>query len=299
MNQSSGTLSPLKRFAGVCGLLVVIIVSTGVGYVLSRPDPNAPPPPTGVIPTIVFFLFGLFLLVLGTISYGFILVTHCLTFNFSRPFFGAYKPKLWIANLVTTILVQAGFAFMVGAQVEPLMKTFLPPAVASPAAFFIPFIAAQFVLVWFQIWAPLENSITHRRLKSVGISDTQRAAGVLIGISDPTKNSLKRLTLVEDDLGMLWIDADRLIYRGDTRSFDIAPHELHRVERKADAGSTSSYFGAVHVILHVRPPDAPAYAVRLHPQGQWTMTAKAAQLRTLADRLESWHAAAATPVAAA
>jgi hypothetical protein len=73
------------------------------------------------------------------------------------------------------------------------------------------------------------------------------------------------------------------------------------VVTKADAGSASSYFGAVQVIPRVADPVAGERRIRLHPDGDWSMTGKARALNGLAEKLTSWKMSAplyATPTAA-
>jgi len=96
--------------------------------------------------------------------------------------------------------------------------------------------------------------------------------------------------LVEQDMGLLWIEPQRLTYFGDSQSFNLARDQVIAIERKADAGATSSYFGAVQVIVTYRDEQGGEQRVRLHSEGDWTMTAKAASMRDLAERLESWQA---------
>jgi hypothetical protein len=100
---------------------------------------------------------------------------------------------------------------------------------------------------------------------------------------------LKKLTVVEEDMGLLWIEPHALMYRGDAIDWDLARDQVIAVERRADAGSTSSYFGAVHIVLHVADPvTGGERQIRLHTEGDWTMSAKACALANLGDRLDSW-----------
>jgi hypothetical protein len=72
--------------------------------------------------------------------------------------------------------------------------------------------------------------------------------------------------------------------------WDLSREQVLAVERQADAGSTSTYFGAVHVVLRVADPIAGERRIRLHTEGDWTMTAKARALNDLGERLQSWKA---------
>ena len=80
---------------------------------------------------------------------------------------------------------------------------------------------------------------------------------------------------MEEDIGLLWFMPELLSYRGDTRYFDIRCDQLMQIEGKADAGSTSAYFGAVNVILHYVEDGGAQRQVRLHVENVWTMTGAA------------------------
>src|SRR5207248_278542 len=135
-----------------------------LGFFLTGTSAGAEPSPELISPTFLF-VAGMVVLFMGAAVYTILLATNCLTFYFSRPFFASFKRRLWVANLLTGLLLQMGFAFMVAGQLGPLLSRFLPPGVAMPAAFFGPFIAAQLFLVWFGIWAPLEKAVILRRLR--------------------------------------------------------------------------------------------------------------------------------------
>jgi hypothetical protein len=125
-------------------------------------------------------------------------------------------------------------------------------------------------------------------MRGRGLPDVQIAMGRIVGTSDPSRNSLKRLGLIEEDMGVMWIADDRLVYWGDAGAWEIPHGKLLAVERKADAGATSSYFGAVQVILRYLDAAGTERAVRIHSEGDWTMTAKARELDRIADRLNAW-----------
>src|SRR5262245_18804216 len=103
--------------------------------------------------------------------------------------------------------------------------------------FFVPFIgtvvALQLVLIWVLIWEPTLARLICHRLEARGISAPQIASAILLGISDPRRSSFRKFTLVEDDVGALWITPDQLIYWGDADQFAIARDQLLGIERKA------------------------------------------------------------------
>jgi hypothetical protein len=155
-------------------------------------------------------------------------------------------------------------------------------------SFFGPFILLQFFSTWLSLWSGVMRSLTTRRLTHLGIPPAALFAGVYVGTSDPSKNSFRKLSLVEEDLGVLWLNPGGLSYRGDSTAWDIPRDHVVGVERRADAGSVSAYFGAVAVILRYLDPAGHERRIRLHAAGGWTMTATARRQNELADRLRMW-----------
>ncbi|HTL31279.1 MAG TPA: hypothetical protein VL282_18750 [Tepidisphaeraceae bacterium] len=280
-------LSPLKWLAGIVVFLIVLVGCAGLGLWLRPPAQSVTATPD-IFQSIAIIFIGVVLAFLGAALYGLTLLTHGFIFRFDRPIFRGLGAKLWLLNLIVGLLLASGFSFVVAPSLSTVLSRFFPTQIAAIAGFFIPFFAAQLFCIWFQIWAPLERSIITRRVLGLGILPEEVSRGVPIGISDPSKNSFKKMTLIEEDIGMLWFNPNELVYRGDSIAYNFRPLQVLAVERRADAGSTSSYFGAVHVILHYRGEDGQDYRVRFHTEGDWTLTAKARALNALADRLNSW-----------
>ena len=57
--------------------------------------------------------------------------------------------------------------------------------------------------------------------------------------------------------------------------------------------------GGVHVIVRYRDSDTTEKRVRLHPEGDWTMTGKARAQNALAEALEMWRSSAPATIAPA
>jgi hypothetical protein len=167
----------------------------------------------------------------------------------------------------------------------------LPGQALTVVAMGLPFVTAQLVLAWLAIMGPVERLLIARRMEAMGFGPERYPGGVPMGVSDPTKNSMKKFPLVEEDMGMLWFSPTHLSFRGDVTSWDVARDDILDVERKADAGATSSYFGAVHVVLRVRTADGAERRVRLHPEGNWSSTGVARALDALAADLNLWRSA--------
>ena len=247
---------------------------------------------------IVLFVLGGLALVGGLAAYFLVLFTHCFTFDFSRPVFPAFKRKLWTANIFVPFLVLVGVALCVSAIVEPILRG---AGLSSLVSFLAPlagtFFLLQFVLIWFSIWVPLERKLICRRLAACGVSPQQIQSGICVGISDPAKSSFKRMSMAEDDLGMLWFNPGMLSYRGDADQFDVTPHQLVEVERKVDAAAMSAYGGTVNVILRFEQQNGVQRRVRLHTEGCWTLTGMAKAMDRLADQIVRWQENAAAPAA--
>jgi hypothetical protein len=290
-NGKSAQLSPVKKLIGIVVLLAVMAGGISVGLMArGGPAPAASPDP---VVHILLMAGGIVFAVLGAALYGVVLVTSCFTFNFQKPFLKSYGPKLWVLNVVVGLLLQAAVAFMMAPVLFEILFRHLPAQVALLTAFLAPFVVANLVMVWLSIWTPLEWILIKRRLAARGIPREHLATGMCMGLSDPSKSSFKKFTLVEEDMGMLWINPDMLRYRGDSIDFDIRRDQLLEIERRADAGSTSSYFGAAHVIIRFAQDDATEQRQRLHTEGNWTQTGKAKALNDLAERLSTWKSSPA------
>jgi hypothetical protein len=285
--QTPRRLSPLKWFAGVLTLVLVMISCGTLPFYLrgGAPAAVAPNPAASVIMTFL----GAVMFVAGAALYGLTLLTGCFTLSFERPFFKAFGIKLWVLNLVVGLLLQMGCAFMLMPLLYPMLLRVLPGQAALLSSLFAPFVAAQLVLIWINLWGPLDPIVVTRRLRARGVPPGQLAAGRVVGLSNPDRSSLRKFGLVEEDYGMLWIGDDRLVYWGDVDAWEVPHDRFIAVERKADAGSVSSYFGAVHVILRFLGPDGAERRVRVHSEGDWTQTGKARALNDIADRLTAWQ----------
>lgn len=285
---STAKLSPIKWFFGVVVFLIVAVGCAALGVWMSGNAGNAPSAPSATL-AIVLVVLGVIVMGMGLGLYGLVLLTNVFTFDFARPYFKSYGPKLWVANLIVGLLLQTGFAFVTAPTLMVGLAPLVPGSFLWIVSFFVPFMLAQLLLIWFTIWAPLEAGIITKRAAAKGIGPELLRTAHYVGISNPSNSSLKKLTVVEEDMGLLWIEPHALMYRGDAIDWDLPRDQVIAVERRADAGSTSSYFGAVHIVLHVADPvTGGERRIRLHTEGDWTMSAKACALASLGDRLDSW-----------
>ncbi|PWU21501.1 MAG: hypothetical protein C5B50_01525 [Verrucomicrobia bacterium] len=232
---------------------------------------------------------GLFL-VMGAACYFIVIATQCLTLDFSRPVFSGYKGRLYLAKIVVPVLVSVGIGVMLLPFAEPLLRGLgLTGQLPFMVPILVPVIAVQIILMWVNIWAPVTRKLIAKRLAACGILPAQLQTALLTGISDPSRSSFKKMTLVEDDIGALWIAGDRIVYWGDTEQFAVLPDQLIQLERRADAGSTSMLSGTAHVILHVQLPDGNVRQIRLHTEGQWTQGRNKKAMDALAAAISNWY----------
>jgi hypothetical protein len=246
----------------------------------------------------VFLLVaGGFFLAAGVGSYLIILATTCLTFDFTGPVFSGYKGKQYLAKILVPTLTSIGIGFMLCVVLEPVLRSF---GVTGQLAFVVPLFLAlvplQIAQMWISIWVPVIRKLIAKRLAARGIHSAQLQSGILMGISDPTKSSFKKMTLIEDDIGALWITPDQLIYWGDSDQFAVPRDQLIQLERRADAGSTAMLAGTAHVILHVQLPDGAVRQIRLHTEGHWTLGRNRKATDALAETIGNWHGAASPAV---
>jgi hypothetical protein len=287
--------SPVKRCAGFALISLVAIAGFVLGllfikYVLSA-SPHAEvfhsvPP---MLIAFTSFVIGGFCLLLGTLLYAMVIATRCFTFNFKRPFWNTMKVKLYITNIFVLFFLDIGLGFLLSVFITPLLTAVGFPLIIALA---IPILGAVLVVglatSFVSIWTPLDRPMISQRLLALGIPEKELESGVLAGISDPGKSSFKKLAMVEEDVGMLWLKPDRIVYHGDRESFEIEPEHLVAMERSTDPGSLAAYGGAVDIILRFKQ-DETERRVRLHTEGNWTLHATRSSLNELARKLNAWY----------
>jgi hypothetical protein len=244
-------------------------------------------------------IFSVFLSALsigiGALAYFIVLWTNCFTFDFQKSFLRAYKGKLYLAKIVVPVLIAVGIGLLLSVPISPLLQGF---GLDLQLAYLLPVLGVVVILQIVQlmvfIWTPLTRKLITKRLIARGVSLEQlQAATAYVGISDPTRSSFKKLTIVEDDMGALWITPQQLIYWGDSEEFSVTPEQLVQLERRADAGSSSMLGAMAHVILHTRTATGEIRQVRLHVEGEWTMFTMRRRMDQLAELIAKWHASAA------
>lgn len=229
----------------------------------------------------------------GALAYFIVLFTNCFTFGFQKPFLPAYKGKLYLAKIIVPVLIGLGLGGLLSVPVAPLLRALgLDPQLAYMLPVLAVIVILQIVQMVVSIWTPLTKRLITKRLTARGVSTEQLQAAAYVGISDPTRSSFKKLTIVEDDMGALWITPQQLIYWGDSEEFSVIPEQLVQLERRADAGSTSMLAAMTHVVLHIRIAADEIRQVRLHVEGEWTLFAIRRRMDQLAETIANWHAGA-------
>jgi hypothetical protein len=261
-----------------------------------RSDAPAPADEPGValFRAIGMIIIGGLFLAAGVVSYIAVLLSNCLTFSFNEPVWRAFKPKLFLANIVVPLLVALGIGFIISAFATPIL---LGLGIAPGVAGLLPVLGMVALLqisqMWIQVWAPLDRRFIRKRLKAQGLSDAQLQSAILVGLSDPRRSSFKKFGGIEEDVGALWIAPEQLVYYGDIERFSITRDQLVQIERRSDAGSATILSGLAHVILHLRLADGSERQIRLHIEGVPTQGKKRKLMDELADAIARWHANAA------
>jgi hypothetical protein len=252
----------------------------------------------GLVDSVFRFVIGGFFVVAGAVSYAVVLLTNCFTFNFNRPVWHTLKPKLYLANILVPLMPAVGLGFAFSGMLGPfLVGIGVQPRLAG----FLPFMAVIAILltvqVWVLFWAPLERQVITRRLLAQGITPAQIQIGILLGLSNPASGFTRRFAAVEEDLGMLWVGPEQLLYWGDTERFGVTREELLQIEQRADNRSATVLGGVRHIILHLALPGGGERQLRLHVEGLWTLGQKRRVMDRLAEQIHTWHSHS-TPAAA-
>jgi len=239
-------------------------------------------------------LVGRCFLVVGLASYFLCVYTVCLTFDFTRPVWNLVKIKLFVANIFIPLAASLGVGFVLSAYLSPVL---VAAGMDAGMANFLPVMGCvvlfQITQMWVLIWAPLEGRLIRKRLLAQGVTTPQLQTGVLVGLSNPASGMLKRFGAIEEDLGVLWVGPDQLVYWGDGERFSLARDQVLQIERKADPRSTTMLAGIAHVTLHVDGVGAAERQIRLHTEGLFTMGQKRQAMNRLADAILRWHSSPA------
>ena len=289
-----------KRMIGWLLLGLVIVVSIAVGIFASQmmfhnPQPGATAARTGsgsmpAVAIVLFMAMGMFFSFIGMISYAAVLATNCFTFKYDRPvWLKGFTLRLRLVNIIVPLFLLLGLGSLATVLFGSVLAIFgVPLKAAILVPFFCVLVPGQFFLAWFNIWAPIEKALIRKRLLAIGIAQERMNEGFFSGISDPSISSFRK-GLIEDDVGMMWLDADAILYRGDARNLEIKRSQLLQIERVVDKGSMAAYAGAVHVILLWQDEKGAQNRTRIHVMNCFTLSGIARSLDKLAADLKSWQ----------
>ncbi len=246
---------------------------------------------------IFFVLLGGFFLMVALAGYILCVFTTCLTFDLSRPVWNVVKRKLFIANILVSLAASLGIGFVLSAFLTPALTAIgLDAGMANMLPVMGSVMLFQVAQLWILIWAPLEKRLIERRLFVQGITADQVRGGICVGLSNPASGMLKRFGAIEEDMGVLWLSQEQLIFRGDNSAFSLTRDQITQIERRADARSTTMLAGIAHVILHTSAAAPSEREIRLHTEGHLTMGRKRDAMNRLGDAITMWHSKAPVPL---
>ena len=201
-----------------------------------------------------------------------------------RVFSTEFKSRAGLVILAATVAVLAGGPVAVSVIARNVNS--LPVRIAIDAAGVFAVAAFDYaVLAW----------ITGRQNRTVGkrIRRNLEREGVLGRDVDATFVSLtpsSSLRLYEGryewDVGYLWMDSGRLIYRGELASFDVTPADLPAIRL---AIAPRGLLAARRLYLRLRAPTGER-TVGLRPLGHVTVRGGGSAVEALESRIQSWHA---------
>src|SRR5262245_31638069 len=243
MTAASDTPKRLPILARLGLIILVMVVAAGscfIGFWLTAPARPTEVESAEGLPysfiTVVLAVLGILGVGAGILLYVIVLSLNCFIRDVSRPFFSTFKTRVYLCQIVVPMPFILGLGLLVAIPISPFLRRMgIDSSIALLASVMGFLVVAQIPLMWLQIWAPVEKSLIRARLHALGVGAADLGRGWLIGISDPGASSLKKLTLVEDDMGMLWITTEALIYIGDTQWLAIRREQLQAIEQKADA----------------------------------------------------------------
>jgi hypothetical protein len=297
-NDSTKPVGPLKMLGMWLLLAAVSIGSFMLSSSLMSGGRPAPPQQNETdISCFAFMIliFSGFFTIAGVAAYLIVIATNCFTFNFEKQVWhSSFRARLYIVNIIvgTALLLglgglgaALGGVFVAGTLHLSRQLSFMIP-------FLLIFIPGQLFFSWFVLWNPLISSLTRKRLTAKGLSTDEIQEGIHAGLSDPEVSSMKKFSMIEDDIGMLWLTPEYIRYEGDSQAFRISRAELTRIERAVDKGSIAAYAGAVHIILHWTDSEGTSHKRRLHVENCWTLSRQAKKLDELDTRLNEWKTGA-------
>ncbi|MBI2374369.1 MAG: hypothetical protein HYV07_10280 [Deltaproteobacteria bacterium] len=202
---------------------------------------------------------------LSLATYGAFVGARAFIVDFDRPVFGRLLLRnkvfvLWASLFVMFVGVRpyAVYAFTElrasGVPVDPSSGTFIGSWV----------MISLFHLMFYTA-APTWRRALRLRLLALGISEEEQGKGQLIGIADPKLSTWGKSSPL-DDVGLLVVEPDRLLFRGDSTTFSIPLGGLSAVESSAGAMNWSpAIFGVMPLETRFSDSNGIERAVRVFP----------------------------------
>lgn len=267
-----------------------LALARAMGFGQAEQTPEAPRPGEVLFDIVLSLALGAFFLGAAGFVYLITLWTRGFTFNFQKPFLGSLKTKMFGIKIFFLLFLALGLGAPISVVTEPLLMLFgIPPPFSRTLPIMAILVLYSLSQAWFSVWTPLEKSTIQKRMAALGVPEGWIERGIPTGISDPAKSSYKKLTIVEEDVGLLWVMSKSIKYVGDSDRFTIRPGRLLEVQRVADPGSVSCLGGALPVLIEFQQDDGSERRVRLHAEGHWTTKGAAQALDRLEETLATWQ----------
>lgn len=284
-----------KWFLGIGFLFLIIfllLILPSILFYLRSQDASEPAievdESDALLFSIVLLILSLLIIGLGSGVYIILYKTNCFISNFDHLVYPKLINRFFFCNLTVICFACFGLIALGDAILFPIMTQIgLPRDLSFIFPVFIILPLSFFFMYWFNFWKPVWEKITRLRLLKKGVTGEQLANGIYMGLSNPEKSSWKKFGLIEDDLGMLWIERDKIFYVGDSISFSFTPDQLVKIERISDSGSVAAYAGVSHIILEFMSGTG-TRRVKLHVESSWTLTATARATDELAEQIAHW-----------
>src|ERR1039457_5538820 len=154
--------APSKLRIGLMGLLMRGGILFWVVFWLWRNHGRAPADESApkVVTSILSLFFGGFFLAGGVTVYLAAVFSGCFSFSYRHPVWPAAKVRLYVVNIIVTVLLGLGLGFALSAFVSPmLIMAGLDAGLADMLPVMLMIGGIQALQLWVLIWAPMERRL--------------------------------------------------------------------------------------------------------------------------------------------
>lgn len=234
-------------------------------------------------------LLGAAFLVFSASSYLLVVGIRAGVRDFQGPIWRDLKARLFVASVVVYFTGGLGAGLILAGYLTPML---LAQGMAPWAGRLLP-VALGLVLLpslqtWVNPWAPLQRRLLLRRLSAQGLDQNKLRSAVFVGILEPGKPRESVRGGLEREGGGLWIEPNRIVYKGDADAFEFRRDEVIRISRRADSGRTTLPSGILQPSITFRSPGGGEREIQFQSLGCWTTGAARKASSELACRLEAW-----------